>query len=1561
MTQRPFLGGGEARTPGFGRLSEKKIAEMRRREVLEKTRTQQKQMEGMDFTFDPKTGFAVKGEDRKQDWRAQPEIGAAITKAQKEALHLGPEPLEPFKVEGVREIPRGPISPLGLFSIEAETMGVIAQERPYVFDLHPANVIFNAMKLGQDLGFISKPKGSTVTAVKSLNPFSPAFNVKEIHENLHLVKEAQEERPFKEQIQMGFAVPTNFIPVSIGAKTAKGGIKQTMSIASHLKANSNKEVFKSIVENVPHILEETPDLATAYRRGGDELLVQIMNKPLNIKGIPENSLFEADLRLWLDMRTTPMNLDAFGDELIGAVSKGGIEESLERLVDLGLVTKRGLNLGRGKAVYTRAISLDSAESMGILKEMGLEIGDSGAVLGNDFVFNIKSFNEQLDTINTLDNVAAAKIAKYSGVNPSLAAKTPLEKAVIASARQNSSADQLVEITLQAGLDSKSQRFTGRTPVKIDKDGVVKGTGMLWQDLFSIPNVEEAFITIDKVTGKKTNALSDEAIEYIHRYRQIVDEIEKLRVQNGLQSLSKDRDGWFYIPRRVTSIDDVELLRDSSAHQQRVWEYVTDTRMGKIDPKTGELVETIYDIDPRLTLQGHMKTAYREIVDAQLSEYMAENVTSFTKVELLEKLNPKLAARINQATNDVQRARAAYHTANKNLHQAQTDIATEFIFNEKTGKFTKKPGVKKLAQEAQEKLREINKLQEEVQKANAELGKTRADFNIVRADRARALNNIAKKDLLDGKLFGELGDNKIPVKEWRGRFYKLDDFTILDDGVGKVAGESKGWVKTVLGRPADAARWLIANADFGAPLIQGLPLLAQDPVKWTKATLKHYEAFLDPTVQARYIENNIDTFREMAQHGVPVGDVEFFQALERGRGIPIAGLLEMLPQNKGDELLGSVFGESSLKVGRGAAMTGRGVRAVSNQTFGRFQSSYSMFLAYNRSLMWDALKPTFTQPGKKGGGLDELGAYIRNLTGGLDSKALGVGSKQREIEGTFLAFSPRLLRSTVALVSDALMAIPMTATGKGATVRQKESFKTLGKLLTAVHGVAASAVISHGLSKGHDWDRIMDDVAISQNPLSGKRYLSVEVDGQHYGVGGQVRALTQLMTGIAAAIATGDNSRLIEMDLRENPILGFMASRGAQGVRIVQTAVEGITGFDANVYEEIEGYTDMVAHLFEDSLPILVQGMMEGDNIPGATIGAGGVRTSPSTAADDFNRILEDDFRNKPDEVLEKFGHNRGEVPRRSKDMDTRLRQQLIEENPELQDLEVQKSIERSEKGSVSEDYRKEKKVVKDTRDTKIENAVAEVGVGQKLRGVIGEAYQEYVNDTGYIEGKSEYSDLVEYFDEQEASTSEYNLALEEYFRVLNADPPLDHPIWGFDFKARDERVEALRENPITKGYVDDIKKDIRNNAIEPVQELNRDRDVMQPYFRVIDEEVAKAGFEEKFEFWKRQGYEDQEAMRQGEIERIGWTFDDRLELLKIEAKADEKREAMQTGAVKSIGWTKEDAFLLDALLWKWEYNTTPHNIKFFLLERKFTKKQGGVTLSKRGEIDRYLIEAGLDW
>ena len=51
MTQRPFLGAGDVTSlPGFGKLSDEEITEMKRRDVLEKTLAQQKQMKGMDIT-----------------------------------------------------------------------------------------------------------------------------------------------------------------------------------------------------------------------------------------------------------------------------------------------------------------------------------------------------------------------------------------------------------------------------------------------------------------------------------------------------------------------------------------------------------------------------------------------------------------------------------------------------------------------------------------------------------------------------------------------------------------------------------------------------------------------------------------------------------------------------------------------------------------------------------------------------------------------------------------------------------------------------------------------------------------------------------------------------------------------------------------------------------------------------------------------------------------------------------------------------------------------------------------------------------------------------------------------------------------------------------------------------------------------------------------------------------------------------------------------------------------------------------------------------------------------
>ena len=144
------------------------------------------------------------------------------------------------------------------------------------------------------------------------------------------------------------------------------------------------------------------------------------------------------------------------------------------------------------------------------------------------------------------------------------------------------------------------------PISIDKDGIVEGTGTAWNDVFSDP---QAF----------KDVLSDEALEYIQEFRKMVDDIEALRVAEGLPPLTKDRGGLLYIPRKVDSIDAVKILGRTDSHQSRTYDLATEGMFGYLDEKTGKFVGQVdYLASPRETLKLHLKAAYHEILDEQLT-------------------------------------------------------------------------------------------------------------------------------------------------------------------------------------------------------------------------------------------------------------------------------------------------------------------------------------------------------------------------------------------------------------------------------------------------------------------------------------------------------------------------------------------------------------------------------------------------------------------------------------------------------------------------------------------------------------------------------------------------------------------------------------------------------------------------------------------------------------------------------------------------------------------------------------------------------------------------------
>ena len=1491
------------------------------------------------------------------------------------------------------EYGEGAVGPLKLMSAEAELgiagfhsvlEGLVDSYKPGGIQ-HSASsgsftpLLVSLYKVGVEK-FLPPPSDRSSQIISSFNPFDGKEGTISVHKALNDLAEEHDARPISQQLMAAPLAVSNVIPVGYATKAIKGGKAAgtaaqsaekaftVIQIAPELKATSNQNTFRTIIQSVPDAIGKQGDdaLIDASKKGNDELITVIMNKPIDIEGLPANSLFEGDIRLWLMMRDQPMSLKAFGEETGLVLEQAGIKQSLDRLVELGLLNKRSTKLGVGDEIYEKTIRLDSPEAIEVLRATGMKVGVSGAGSGNSVVFGLKSFDNQVDDINVYGNEIAQKVASATGINPSAAAKEPIQKAVIAAARQQTSANELVEVTIQGQLDSLAD-VAGKIPVKIDMDGSVKGTGTLWQDIFSMP--------IDELTEQYGKIISKKGIEYIKRYQKIVDEMENLRVENGLEPLSKDRNGWNYIPRLVETLDDVKLLGKSDSHKSRAWATATEGRIG-YDEVTGEFVETVYDIDPRNTLNFHMRTAYAEIIDDQIKSYVAKNVKSFSPTELLAQVKPAVVKRADEALNNVQRTKAKVKKISQELAGAKSQADFNFVDFVKDGVSRTRVGAVKLTKEQSAMLKNINKLQDELAEARAAFGTAKAGFNKARQVRKIELEKLKNKTKQDGNIFGDIGDGKIDVELWNNRWYKSKDVEALKKGVGKVtyrAGtETKiGKVAWGIGRVADAARFLQATADFGAPFIQGLPILARNPVRWTKATIKHYAAFFDPATQGKYVQDNYETFIEMAQNGIPIGDVEMFAALQRGRGIPVSAVLDMLPKSEGDQLFGKLLeGAGERLAGAGAAVdtgiakTGVGkvtsatrrtvVKPLTKQTMGRFQNSYSMFLAYNRAELFKALKPSWTAAGKKGNSTAELANYINNLTGGLDVKGLGVSASLREIESTWLAFSPRLLRSTAGLMADAIRGIPAVATGS-ATARQKESLRAVAQTIAVTHGLAAGAVFAHGAAKGHSMDQIMDDIAVSQNPLSGKKYLSVEVDGEWYGVGGQIRALTQLMAGVTAAYE--DPKVLKDMDMQENPLLRFYASRGSQGVRISQTVAEGVTPYDANPYEDIEGTVDMFAHLVGDSAPFVAQAIFEGSTVGGIVAGMGGLRTSPSTASDDFNRVLEDEYRSLDAETLAEYDHTPGNFPSRTKDMNAELYQKLVNESTELQELRDAKQEERLERGSIQGDYLQDKQnLITSTdpempgRDDKIAASLQAKGIGKALRTDISKAYEQYINGVKDIENnRVEYKEVQEFFDESEASDNEFNQALDKYFEVLQ-NPPLEDPVWGYDFQEKERRIEALKEDPTVAPHLNNIRNFVKTRGPQVVQDLNRDRAVMEPYFRLLDQEIEKRDFEEKYLKWQRFGQEDRNKLREQPNPSEGWTVSDVVTLNSIISAADEKKMAM-----------RETDFLLDALLWKWEYVTTPAHPKMHTTKSRIQRQFGGIIGTNRGAIDTYLNEAGFNW
>lgn len=400
------------------------------------------------------------------------------------------------------------------------------------------------------------------------------------------------------------------------------------------------------------------------------------------------------------------------------------------------------------------------------------------------------------------------------------------------------------------------------------------------------------------------------------------------------------------------------------------------------------------------------------------------------------------------------------------------------------------------------------------------------------------------DRLPGGMFGR-GEENIPVALWNQKYYVPRDedysaFAQKFDGLtGRANVTQMPKVLKAAEHASNLARFTAATADFAGPFTQGLALLAHSPAAWGKMAGTSFKAFFDPSVQGRYIQRNRASIEDMLTEGrVPGGEIEIFKAIEKD------GLARYLKE---------------------APVLGGGLT--------RFQRSYDTMLMVTRHELWNALLPVWK--GEK----RELGDYIKKATGGLDPRSIGVGPNRQAVESmTF--FAPRMLRSTLALTAAAMK--PWTNEGQMAA-------QTLMRLSAGMAGVMMLANIAYGGVNGESEEEIEQRLDGAINPLDGRKFLSIPIGDHYYGVGGQVRGITQLL----AKAATNPKS-LLAQDALENPLIRFAEGRLSPAANTGLGVAELMTDEEHNFlpFNTVDSVPDLVGMSLGSALPFAIQGASE---------------------------------------------------------------------------------------------------------------------------------------------------------------------------------------------------------------------------------------------------------------------------------------------------------------------------------------------------------------------------------
>jgi len=1000
--------------------------------------------------------------------------------------------------------------------------------------------------------------------------------------------------------------------------------------------------------------------------------------------------------------------------------------------------------------------------------------------------DVRNFSDVVAKVKTYNNPIIRFLIGRTQINPSILFNTPVGKAIVAKYRQDLVIEELTNAAVTATLDPFTRAGgigIGAVRMGADEKGIIK--------LKSGQKVHWNDVLSDLNTYKPM--LNSHQIAYAETFNEVLNDIRTLRDIHGLDNLPVDVNGKLWVPRTVSGVNGLELEtpRASNHRLDRIYETAT------------EGVENgITYADPRDTLKLYIYDTYREIVNKQFADE-------------IERVTPGVESLVSKTTIDKYNKWKSIYAEEREKYK----VIAEQYANSGT------------ARQRDASLREMmNKQKKRVDRAKAIYNTHQERYNnaLTRAKDTKFIGVDNLSTPREVKAFSLSGKSE--------RIVSRKDHKFLSNYIG-VTGIVPAQTENVVTKSFNAfgktIRTATATFDFAAPFTHNLPSLAVNPRGWAKSTAMQYAAYVNPKVKANYIRDNAQIINEMASYGVPVGASEYFEGTARNGPIETVYRKAIKP----------------------IPVAGKVVGVAGRQTVGRFESAMETALLVNRVEMWKANREAFMKEnhgflhsgiGVTDNGLDGLAQFVRNVTGGLDSRALMVDKNHRDLESVWLAFSPKLMRSTFALMGMAMK--PNTREGRAA-------LRSLAILSGGT--VAAFYLLNRAFGNSHE------DSVESITPTSGRKFLAVKLDDGYYGVGGQVRAVATFLANSEQVMESGDYSKFTTWNQFDNPILNFYTSRGSPGVSLAQNAIESSTGLNSNPFEEVNGPKGFLLTTSKDFLPFLAQNYIQGKDILGENpedpessmksliFSANGLRTIPFSRSEERDMTIE----------AEGYITSDGTQAKTIKDLNDKQRKDFYEKHPVYQIDPVNDNVTKYFT-SISE--------INDQFDKEVLMMAANVNSGKMSK----EAFRKWYNDANKnryskIDGSKKAFELVpaerygfkgsvkDYLESRDSRPEDK--AVDKYYTLATEVPLKNDGTYDFEEVARRKEAFMKSLSNETRAYVIEMTSSSRRDRLENdvMTEYDIVKKTTKPFFEAENEVFSYMHKNSKFfaQFKDKEAYQ----------------------------------------------------------------------------------------------------------